>query len=250
MTTNKATYHLQEGFTTSINAVKSVMNVPVGTIINELNKNNYSVNDTSSNCIDEKMLERFAEIYKKRLKKYFISCVENLDSLTKEEYKDFVDFSESFSKDGSLTFNWRKIDKDSIKETFFQEIAKYEYSAHNAIDITSILASSVSVSRRVESRLVFDVPTLVSNFIDKFLDYYFEPNVNEKDLQSIENRDDRRIVTLKKIKKSRFYRSRLKKRIPHLNKSIKQQRKFYACLQLYIVPDDGNTEDLSFKKAV
>ena len=57
-------YSLPKNFTTSINAVKDVLNLPISTIKNELRKNNYFIGDDSSNCIDEKMLERFAELYK------------------------------------------------------------------------------------------------------------------------------------------------------------------------------------------
>jgi hypothetical protein len=107
-----------ETFKTSIDVVKDVMRIPASVIKNELRKHNYNVSDTSSNCIDEKMLERFELLYRKNLKKYFLSSVENLDKLTKEEYDDFVEFS----KDGELTFNWRKIDKSVVREKFFYQV--------------------------------------------------------------------------------------------------------------------------------
>lgn len=243
-------YSLPKNFTTSINAVKEVLNLPISTIKNELRKNNYFVGDDSSNCIDEKMLERFAELYKKRLKRYFISSVENLSYLTQEEYSDFVDFCNTFSKNSSITFNWRQIDKDAIQETFFLEIQEVT-NARPKLDISkeSLLALlDAFVCRSIDSLPVFDAKALVSNLFnnlpktDDSLLSHVEYNFKPKSLKQ-------QISVLNRIKHNKYYRSKITQKIPCHQFVPKLQRKFFASLRLHIVPNDGNSDDEFIKIA-
>lgn len=54
-------YKLPDGFKTSINVLNKVLNIPCSTVEHELKKHNYSFYRQSSNCIDERMLDIFAE---------------------------------------------------------------------------------------------------------------------------------------------------------------------------------------------
>ena len=252
MTNRCSTYSLPEGFTTSINAVEKVLCISVSVIINELRKNNYLVDDDSSNCIDVKMLERFAELYKKRLKRYFTSCVDNISNLTHEEYSDFVDFCKTFSKNATTTFNWRHIDKDAIKDTFFQEIKKATTSSLKLkIEVSSEMLDAylkVLVSRRNDSLPVLDVKTLISELIGRRA----IKQIPEQYVESIiinENPQDKRISVLNRVKHSIYYHCKLKKQKPTNQGTIKQRHKLFICLRLHIVPDDGNAEGELYKIA-
>ena len=250
MTKDYSKHLLPMGFTTSINVVKKVLNIPLSTIKNELHKNNYSIKDDSSNCIDEKMLERFAEQYKKRLKRYFTSSVENLSYLTPEEYSDFVDFCKTFSKNSSITFNWRQIDKDAIQETFFLEIQEAT-NTRPKLDISkeSLLALlDAFVCRSVDSLPVFDVKALVSSLFNNLpktddslfshVEYKFKP----KSLKQ-------QISVLNRVKHNKYYRSKITRKTPSHQFVSKQQRNFFACLRWHIIPDDGNSDDNFMKIA-
>ena len=245
MTNQCSSSSLPDGFTTSINAVEKVLRIPVSVIKNELHKNNYLVDDNSSNCIDVKMLERFAELYKKRLKRYFTSCVGNISNLTHEEYSDFVDFCKTFSKNTTTTFNWRHIDKDAIKETFFQEIKKVTTSSLKLrFEVSSEIIDAylkVLVSRRNDSLPVLDVKTLISELIGhRSIKQVPEQYVENENLN--EDPQDKRISVLNRVKHSIYYHCKLKKQKPTNQGTIKQRHKLFVCLRLHIMPDDGNAE--------
>lgn len=236
-------YSLPKNFMTSINAVKDVLNLPISTIKNELRKNNYFIGDDSSNCIDKKMLERFAELYKKRLKRYFTLSVENLSHLTSEEYSDFIDFCKTFSKNSSITFNWRQIDKDAIQETFFLEIQeatntrpKLEISKESLIAFLDAF-----VCRSVDSLPVFDVKAFPSEVVNKLLNINFLYYDVNKEYLKLESKEKRKFV-LYKVKYCRYYRNKLKNKNRYNHHLGKQQRKLFSCLRLHIVPNDGDAD--------
>lgn len=241
-------YSLPKQFMTSVNVVKSVLNLPISIVKNELRKNNYLIEDDSSNCIDEKMLERFAELYKKRLKRYFISSVKNFSKLTVEEYSDFVDFCKTFSKNSSITFNWRNIDKDTIQEVFFSEIKKAAEhvlkfklgSEHQAAYIDAL------VCRSLFSLSVIDVKALASdlfnNRINNDLFSYVECNYHPQCF-------NQQILVLSRVKRNKYYRCRITRKIQCHPLERKLHRKFFACLRWHIIPDDGNSDDEIIKIA-
>lgn len=66
----ESTYQLPQRFRTSIEVLSQVLNMPISIIEHELKRNNYPCQYTSSNCIDEKMLDIFAEKYCRNLKRY------------------------------------------------------------------------------------------------------------------------------------------------------------------------------------
>jgi hypothetical protein len=233
-----------ETFKTSIDVLKDVMGIPASVIKNELRKHNYNVSDTSSNCIDEKMLERFELLYRKNLKKYFLSSVENLDKLTKEEYDDFVEFSKAFSKDGELTFNWRKIDKSVIREKFFYQVKeetnrKYLFKISDD-EINQLLQYLAAViSRSVPSLPVFDASVVLTDSLDNF-NLKNDTNQYVDHLSNYKSFKDQTAI-LRNVVKSRLYKSTIQAKQKH-RVSYSQPIIFYACLRLHIVPDDGTSD--------
>ena len=120
----EATYKLPDGFRTSINVLNRVLNMPSSTIEHELKKHNYSFYSQSSNCIDEKMLDIFAEKFCKNLKRYFERSLQEYDSLSYEESRLFHEFARTYSKHGHFTRKWRDIDKVAIKDDFIRQIVE------------------------------------------------------------------------------------------------------------------------------
>lgn len=118
----ESTYKLPDRFKTSIEVLNKVLNMPVSTIEHELKKHNYQFHDQSSNCIDEKMLDIFAEKFCKNLKRYFEGSVQNLATLSYEESSQFYEFAQTYSKTGHFTKSWRNIDKVAIKDDFLRQI--------------------------------------------------------------------------------------------------------------------------------
>ena len=120
----EATYKLPDGFRTSINVLNRVLNMPSSTIEHELKKHNYSFYSQSSNCIDEKMLDIFAEKFCKNLKRYFERSLQEFETLSLEEGRQFHEFVQTYSKHGRFTRKWRDIDKTAIKDDFLRQIVE------------------------------------------------------------------------------------------------------------------------------
>ena len=120
----EATYKLPDGFRTSINVLNRVLNIPSSTIEHELKKHNYSFYSQSSNCIDEKMLDIFAEKFCKNLKRYFERSLQEFETLSLEESRQFHEFTLTYSKYGRFTRKWRDIDKAAIKNDFLRQIVE------------------------------------------------------------------------------------------------------------------------------
>lgn len=118
------TYKLPDGFRTSIKVLNKVLNIPCSTIEHELKKHNYSFYDRSSNCIDEKMLDIFAEKFCKNLKRYFERSLQEFETLSLEENRQFHEFAQTYSKHGHFTRKWRDIDKGAIKDDFLRQIVE------------------------------------------------------------------------------------------------------------------------------
>lgn len=118
------TYKLPVGFKTSIKVLNKVLYMPCSTIEHELKKHNYSFHNQSSNCIDEKMLDIFADKFCKNLKRYFERSLQNFETLSIEEKTQFHEFAQTYSKYGRFTRKWRDIDKDAIKVDFFRQIVE------------------------------------------------------------------------------------------------------------------------------
>ena len=123
----EATYKLPDGFRTSINVLNRVLNIPSSTIEHELKKHNYSFYSQSSNCIDEKMLDIFAEKFCKNLKRYFERSLHEYETLSYEESKQFHDFVHNYSKNGRFTKSWRNIDKVAIKDDFLRQVVELTF---------------------------------------------------------------------------------------------------------------------------
>ncbi|MBD5317178.1 MAG: hypothetical protein HDS11_05880 [Bacteroides sp.] len=118
------TYKLPDGFKTSINVLNKVLNISCSTIEHELKKHNFLFYDQSSNCIDEKMLDIFAEKFCKNLKRYFAKTLQEFETLSLEESRQFHEFARTYSKHGRFTKKWREIDKGTIKDDFLRQIVE------------------------------------------------------------------------------------------------------------------------------
>jgi hypothetical protein len=241
--TEKSIIHpaLPSGFKTSVDVLKVVMGIPVSVIKNEHKKNKHTVNNNSSNCIDEKMLERFELLYRKNLKKYFQSSIENFDNLTGEERSIFIKFSKAFSKDGELTLSWRKIDKEAIRDNFFSQVKEetntmplvygedcIDYSPNS---IESVISRSVLSLRVIDASAHFNYPDLINNVLVPYVERHsYNPQLREQ------------VAILKEVTRSRYYKSKC-----HVKKLRPRPipapiLRIYSCLRLYIVPDDGRSD--------
>jgi len=159
------TYQLPNGFKTSIDVLNQVLNMPCSTIEYELKKHNYSFYDQSSNCIDEKMLDIFAEKFCKNLKRYFERSIQEFDTLSLEESRQFHEFAQAYSKHGRFTRKWRDIDKLAIKDDFLRQIVELT-TCHKKIKIEISdslkdaylkLAESIICFRKQEVHPVYQV---------------------------------------------------------------------------------------------
>lgn len=161
----ESTYQLPNGFKTSIEVLNQVLNMPASTIEHELKKHNYQFYDQSSNCIDEKMLDIFAEKFCKNLKRYFERSLQEFETLSLEESRQFHEFAQAYSKHGRFTRKWRDIDKVAIKDDFLRQIVelttchkKIKFEISDSLKEAFLkLAESIICVRQQEVHPVFQV---------------------------------------------------------------------------------------------
>lgn len=255
-----ATYKLPDGFRTSINVLNRVLNMPSSTIEHELKKHNYSFYSQSSNCIDEKMLDIFAEKFCKNLKRYFERSLQEFETLSLEEGRQFHEFARTYSKHGCFTRKWRDIDKATIKDDFLRQIV--ELTTREKEELKAALlkyAESVICSRCDESLRVFDATdSFLSNHYNLFWNYdltsflYSTKKIESKydSVSKIISKKQvdfhTRVNLLGQIKQSRRYLSRHPLRKPNNHKFASIIVRIYLSARLFIVPDDGNEDEIKF----
>ena len=256
----EATYKLPDGFRTSINVLNRVLNMPSSTIEHELKKHNYSFYSQSSNCIDEKMLDIFAEKFCKNLKRYFERSLQEFETLSLEESRQFHEFTRTYSKHGRFTRKWRDIDKAAIKDDFLRQIVELTTREKEELNAALLnLAESVICSRCDKSLRVFDAtdPFLLNTFsyfykydLRHYLDFTNEIESCTDSISSLTSTQqeayNKRVILVEKIKHSRLYRSRRPSLKYHTNKFVPLFVRIYACARFHIVSDDGTDDEISF----
>ena len=70
------------------------------------------------------MLDIFAEKFCKNLKRYFERSLQEFETLSLEEGRQFHEFARTYSKHGHFTRKWRDIDKAAIKDDFLRQIVE------------------------------------------------------------------------------------------------------------------------------
>ncbi len=288
----ESTYKLPEGFKTSIDVLNEVLNMPCSTIEYELKKNNYPCYNSSSNCIDEKMLDIFAEKYCRNLKRYFERSVQNSESLSYEESVQIYEFAQMYSKSGHFTKNWRYIDKVAIKDDFFRQIVELttrkktisiEVSDSLKDAYVALLKSVICVTekktqqgykadlsvlkRRIESVIcscdneclrVFDASdsfllnpycTYYKYDLNEYLESHREivsdnDSISESPYLKQQDNFHNRVILVEKIKHSRLYLSRSKRKC-HTLKFVPLFQRIYACARFHIVSDDGTDDEMN-----
>ena len=112
-------------FRTSLSVIQKVMNVPICALESILRENGFDDMETSSNCIDEKMLDLFAEAYIRKIKNYFIRSIRHLNELSAEERVNLDQFITLFKKKELCQVNqtsWCHIDIEALRESFINEV--------------------------------------------------------------------------------------------------------------------------------
>ena len=114
-------------FRTSLSVIQKVMNVPICALESILRENGFDDMETSSNCIDEKMLDLFAEAYIRKIKNYFIRSIRHLNELSAEERVNLDQFITLFKKKELCQVNqtsWCHIDIEALRESFINEVKR------------------------------------------------------------------------------------------------------------------------------
>lgn len=267
----EATSKLPDGFRTSINVLNRVLNIPCSTIEHELKKHNYSFYDRSSNCIDEKMLDVFAEKFCKNLKRYFERSLQEFETLSLEESRQFHEFARTYSKHGRFTRKWRDIDKGAIKDDFLRQIVELTTREKKIkIEISDSLkeaylqyAESVICSRCDESLRVVDATdsSLLNTFsyfykydLEYYLDSLDEIDARTDSISSLTSTQqeayNKRVILVEKIKHSRLYLSRRPSRKFRINRFVPLFVRIYACARFHIVSDDGTDDEINFTNSL
>lgn len=254
------TYKLPEGFRTSINVLNKVLNIPSSTIEHELKKHNYSLYSQSSNCIDEKMLDIFAEKFCKKLKRYFERSLQEFETQSLEESRRFHEFAQTYSKHGRFTRKWRDIDKAAIKDDFLRQIVelttreKEELKAALLKYAESVICSCYDESLRVvdatDSSLLNPFSKFYKYDLRHYLDFTNEIEPQKDSFSKFTSTEHdpfhNKVNLLNEIKRSRLYLSRRTLRKFHTNKFVPLFVRVYRSSRLHIVPDDGTEDEMIF----
>lgn len=124
-------------FKTSTNVIMEVLNVPlcaVKSILRDYGVSTENINETSV-CIDEKMLDYFADAYVRKLKNYFVSSSRHISSISDKERQDLKEFYKLFKKQevsNEQLGTWEDIDITLLNDSFRRKVEnltkeKYPY---------------------------------------------------------------------------------------------------------------------------
>lgn len=117
----------ERSFKTSTGVIMEVMNVPlcaVKSILRGQGVSTYDIDETSI-CIDEKMLDSFADAYVRKLKNYFISSSRHISSISDKERKDLKNFYKLFKKEEVSNEQlgiWEDIDITLLNDSFRRKV--------------------------------------------------------------------------------------------------------------------------------
>ena len=116
-------------FKTSPKVIMEVMNVPLCAVKSILREHGFSTSDIdeTSICIDEKMLDNFADAYVRKLKNYFVSSSRHISSISDKERKDLKKFYKLFKKEevsNEQLGTWEDIDENLLRGSFYRKVKK------------------------------------------------------------------------------------------------------------------------------
>jgi len=209
------------------------------------------------------MLDIFVEKFCKSLKRYFERSLQEFETLSFEESRQFHEFAQTYSKHGRFTRKWRDIDKVAIKDDFLRQIV--EITTREKEELKAALlkfAESVICSRYDESLRVFDAtgsilynPYIHSHKYD--LGHYLGcKNEIESTLDSVskfiykeQDGYHKRVILVEKIKHSRLYHSRPSRKAPTHN-FVPLFERIYVFARFHIVSDDGAEDEMIFTNSL
>lgn len=204
-------------FTTSLNVIQKVMNVPMCALESILRANGYDDMETSSNCIDEKMLDMFAEAYLRKIKNYFFRSIRHINELSAEEIVNLDQFIKLFKKKELCQVNqpsWCHIDIEAIRESFIEEVKRLTPKKRNLFE------------------------TLFGNVV-VFEERDFEKEIRIVDLNEILSEQTTKANLLHRISLSRLYSRRLSTK--SFNKYNNDGlRRFFKPARYHIISSDGD----------
>lgn len=127
-------------FKTSTNVIMEVLNVPLCAVKSILRDYGISTDniDETSICIDEKMLENFADAYVRKFKNFFISSSRHISSISDKERQDLKEFYNLFKKKevfNEQLGNWEDIDISLLRESFYRKVHKLTWDPCGILDI-------------------------------------------------------------------------------------------------------------------
>lgn len=142
---------------TSINVIMKVLNVPLCAVKSLLRDYGVSTDnlDETSICIDEKMLEYFADAYVRKLKNYFASSSRHISSISDKERQDLKEFYNLFKKkevSNEQLGNWEDIDISLLRDSFHRKVWKLTWDPCRILDI---LFKNLKSSEKEVSRISF-----------------------------------------------------------------------------------------------
>lgn len=184
-------------FMTSLEVIRSVMNVPIEVVHAIARVNGISTADDHANIISEHMLLPFVEAFERKIKNYFENSLRNSAQLTPMELQTFTEFCKTFKK-GNVTLNkvsrWSHIGKAKLREYFVNKIKEKTPSLslhHTVLDLFSGIGG---IDAGLKKALYNDVePVLESSIIknysltsgSEFFNYYYRQQQSQDLLKRI-----------------------------------------------------------------
>lgn len=160
-------------FTTSLEVIKEVMNVPMEAIHAIARMNGITTADDHANIISESMLQPYVEAFERKTKNYFINSLRNSAQLTPSELQAFSDFCKTFKKD-KISFdkvcNWNHIDKTKLHEYFVNQIKEKTTSSSTHHTILDLFSGNGGIEARLETAIYNETePAIYSSAIYNYL---------------------------------------------------------------------------------
>ena len=152
-------------FKTSTNVIMEVLNVPlcaVKSILREYQVRTENIDETSI-CIDEKMLENFADAYVRKFKNFFISSSRHISTISDKERQDLKEFYRQFKRkevSNEQLGNWEDIDICLLRDSFHRKVRKLTWGQFL---IPSLFIDNANPSNKDNLIISFKVEDEVQN---------------------------------------------------------------------------------------
>lgn len=232
----------RQGFMTSLDVIRDIMNVPMEAIHAIARMNGISTADDHKKIVTLSQLLPFVEAFERKSKNYFVNSVRNSAQLTPQELQTFTEFCKTFKKENvslDKVSNWSHIGKAQLREYFVNKIKEKTPSLSTHHTIPDLFSGCSGFNANLENALASEMESVYYERItddNLSLDgsvYSF----NEYQLQYLED-------VLERITTDWCYHAKIEKKVCYNDNISDIVRQIVLSARYYVYIDDDDDHEL------